>query len=1021
MNESILKALMRLFAIIANVDESGVSKKALQIVENYLSLMLNRKNIDEYLALFDHYVKIHHKIKDKDSLKAKKRTSVNSVKVLMICNEINEQLHQEEKIIVLVRLFEFIAEDNIISDDELEFVKTVAEVFNVNSEEYREIKKFVFLQTDFANFHSENLLLINGAEKPPHENIKHICSKNMEGDIGILFIESTGTLILKYKGDSTIFLNSQDIKPNRIYVFDSGSVIKSSKIAPVYQSDAVGAFISSEHHEKVIFKAEQIAYTYPNSTNGIKPFSFEAKSGNLVGIMGGSGVGKSTLLNLFNGNLKPDQGKISINGYDIHNEKNYTKGIIGFVPQDDLLIEELTVYQNLYFNAKLCFSSFSEKEIKKRTEKVLSDLDLSSAKDLTVGSPLKKFISGGQRKRLNIALELMREPNILIVDEPTSGLSSMDSEMVMSLLKEQSLQGKVVLVNIHQPSSDIYKLFDNLLILDQGGHPVYQGNPVNALTYFKQKANYVNAEDNECITCGNVDSELPLQILEARQVDQFGKFTKERKISPGEWYSYYRTDSQKPNEEELNGMLKKELPKNNFNTPGKFRQFKIFSLRNILAKITDKQYLLITFAEAPLLAVILGYFSKYISGTEQNPNEYIFAENLNLPAFLFMAVTVALFIGLTVSAEEIIKDRKILKREKFLNLSKFSYLNSKIFVLFIISAIQTLSFVIIGNAILEIKGMSFNYWLILFSTSAFANLLGLNISAALKSVVTIYITIPFILVPQLLFSGVIVDFTKLHRSFTSYNHVPAIGDLMTSRWAYEALTVSQYKYNRYEKHFFDNDKKKSIFTYRISYLIPKLKELLNQIKDQPDADHKNNYALLKDGFSKLYTNRAEKETFYKSIQNNNLNTADINAGLKFLREETKLYNGALRKLRKENDRIFRDLTQKYGSKKAIYKLKADYHNKQLEELLQNKDEMSAYKIDNTQIIQLTDPIFKDPTARNGRAHFYAPNKQLGNWKIDTPVFNVLFIWFTVLLLYIALMYNALGRLIALFNNETPEE
>ena len=103
--------------------------------------------------------------------------------------------------------------------------------------------------------------------------------------------------------------------------------------------------------------------------------------------------------------------------------------------------------------------------------RVLMDIDLIGIKNLAVGDPINKYISGGQRKRLNIALELIREPSVLFADEPTSGLSSMDSEMVMLLLKEQTLKGRLVIVNIHQPSSDIYKLFDKLLIMDKGGYP----------------------------------------------------------------------------------------------------------------------------------------------------------------------------------------------------------------------------------------------------------------------------------------------------------------------------------------------------------------------------------------------------------------------------------------------------------------------------------------------------------------------------------------------------------------------
>src|SRR5690606_36569675 len=136
------------------------------------------------------------------------------------------------------------------------------------------------------------------------------------------------------------------------------------------------------------------------------------------------------------------------------------------VSQDDLLIEELTVYENLFYNARLCFGNLTDLEIAKRCDEVLADLGLSETRNLKVGSPLDKTISGGQRKRLNISLELIREPSVLFVDEPTSGLSSRDSENIMDLLKELALKGKLIFVVIHQPSSDFYKMFDKLMILD---------------------------------------------------------------------------------------------------------------------------------------------------------------------------------------------------------------------------------------------------------------------------------------------------------------------------------------------------------------------------------------------------------------------------------------------------------------------------------------------------------------------------------------------------------------------------
>lgn len=157
-----------------------------------------------------------------------------------------------------------------------------------------------------------------------------------------------------------------------------------------------------------------------------------------------------------------------------------------------------------------------------------------------------------------------------------------------------------------------------------------------------------------------------------------------------------------------------------------------------------------------------------------NSGGYVFRLNGNLTAYLFMSVIVALFLGLTVSAEEIIKDRKILKREKFLNLSKGSYLFSKIFIMFSISAIQVLTFVLVGNTVLEIKGMYFEYWLMLFSVACFANMLGLNISSTFDSAVTIYILIPFLIIPQIILSGIIVKFDKLNPAITTQKKVPIV-------------------------------------------------------------------------------------------------------------------------------------------------------------------------------------------------------------------------------------------------------
>ncbi|MBN2669508.1 MAG: ATP-binding cassette domain-containing protein [Bacteroidales bacterium] len=1009
MSESILKALVQLFALIAHFDHEGVTGSARDIVASFLKNQFGQALTDEYMVLFDEYFEKYQ------GNKGRKRISSNSVKVLAICSQINEELRQEQKILVLLQLLEFIHFGGEINETELEFLDTVAETFNIEASEYEDCKSLI-LSDDIESIPGkENILIINQNKEPKEAHTaKHRYHENLSGELVILHIKSTNTFVFGYIGEDNLFLNGQPITPHRAHILVKGSSIRSPKISPIYYSDIAGTFLQDSSKESIRFVAYNLEFSFPNSTNGLHNFNFCAEGGELIGVMGGSGAGKSTLLNIFNGTLSPKKGQVLINGYDVYKEPQEIEGVIGFVPQDDLLIEELTVFQNLYYNAKLCLNNFSEEEIISAVDKVLIDLDLIEIKSLKVGSPLNKFISGGQRKRLNIALELIREPSVLFVDEPTSGLSSNDSEMVMDLLKEQTLKGKLAIINIHQPSSDIYKLFDKLIVMDKGGHPIYYGNPIDAITYFKRASNYVNAHESECTTCGNVNPEQVLQIVESRVVDEYGKLTTNRKTDAKEWYKLYKEELEKPLEE----PEKQALPSNFFKIPNAFVQFKIFSLRDIKSKLTNRQYLLLTFLEAPVLAVILGYFTKYIAD-----DEYLFMYNENLPAYIFMAVVVALFLGLTVSAEEIIKDRKILQREKFLNLSRGSYINSKVLIQFFISAVQTLSFVLVGNLILGIKGLTLDYWMVLFATSAFANILGLNISAALNSVVTIYILIPFILVPQLLLSGVIVNFDKLHKSIASQVYVPFVGDLMTSRWAYEALAVNQFMNNKYDKNTYNLEQKISEYLNIYNGIIPELDNIITFANNNFDKPEEQETVREKILILRNETNILANKSRIHLPKKVNFDIKTWNkANGEILREylnEVKSHFTQLRfKLSDQLDSKITKIQRDLGGSDELRKLKHDYHNINLNELMTAKNELTRIKEVDDRLIQKVDMIYKIPESKVGRAHLYAPYKVIGTLKIPTPLFNTIFIWITILILYITLRFNVLKRLLSIFERKS---
>jgi ABC-type multidrug transport system ATPase subunit len=412
----------------------------------------------------------------------------------------------------------------------------------------------------------------------------------------------------KYLGEELNMLNGFIMQPNRAYLFSHGSTIKTQGGDALYYSDLVANFNEELKTTKLSFNATIDLLKFANGGIGLRNVKISEGPGKLIGIMGASGAGKTTLLNVLAGLVKPTEGQILINGFDIHLEKEKIHGVIGYVAQDDLLIEELTVYENLFYNAKLCFANLNEVQLHERVMAVLENLGLDQRKDLRVGNVLDKTISGGQRKRLNIALELIREPAVMFLDEPTSGLSSRDSENVIDLLKELSLKGKLIYVVIHQPSSDIYKMFDKMIIMDTGGFPAYYGPPVEAVTYFKKSTHQVDSNRGQCETCGNVNPEQIFNIIEAKVVDEYGQPTSKRKISPPQWHELYKERFRIPHVEDI-----REEPPHSLSLPNRLKQTFIFATRDTLAKLSNKQYLLINLLEAPLLALILAFIIKYKS------------------------------------------------------------------------------------------------------------------------------------------------------------------------------------------------------------------------------------------------------------------------------------------------------------------------------------------------------------------------------------------------------------------------
>ena len=958
MTDVILSSFISLFALFGKeeqVDEAW----AKDMLVSYLRHHFGIRNIDIYLDLYSDMRGAYEMTEDLNTQET----------VAAICSSLHGKIRPEEESLLLLRLMEFCSNDGL---EAVSMFTTMAEKFNIP-------------KTQFDDFYAY-------ATNQPTAHVMIHHPEGFEGSLKTLMDSVTGMLIFTYMGNDTVLLNDVPVLSGAYQVWLQSSVLKSSSGKPLYYSTIASAYSNEEDKtEDVTFCGRNINFRFPNSDNGMHDLSFNLHNGELLAIMGGSGTGKTTLLSLLNGSLKPQEGSITINGHDI--SEPAAKDLIGFVPQDDLLIEELTVYQNLWYTAKLCFEGMSAEDIDKRVMKTLKDLGLDAVKDLKAGSAINKYISGGQRKRLNIALELIREPAVLFLDEPTSGLSSADTEKVINLLKELTFKGKLIIVNIHQPSSDVYKLFDRLWLLDRGGYPVFDGNPIDAITYFKEAANYADAETSACPTCGNVNPEIVLNIIDEKALSNTGEPSDERKTTPQEWHEMYLK-----NREEMEAPDVSDVPPSDQKKPGKLKQFFIFLRRNIKTKITNVQYLCITLLEAPILALICAYLTRYAP-----QGEYTVMNNKNLVSYFFMSVIVATFIGMSGSAEEIIKDRALLKRESFLNLSYGSYIWSKIVYMAGVALIQTFLYIIVGNTIMGLHGLFSTWWLILFATTFLAGLTGLLLSQCLNSVVAIYISIPLLLIPQILLCGLVVSFADLTPKSKTGN-VPIIGDLIPSRWSFEALAVTSFTDNRYERMFFHLDKEKyETQFYNVGYLY-EIQSQLETLKDE----QKKGKDINPNHMQVIHTNLPIVTEYcgMKPYQGDSSYTSLYD----YMKEAEKILSKRSNQATLKVDALTSDFIRKYG-KETLLDLKRDNFNLKLEDFVVSGGHRRLLDVIDDVIVPRTGPVYLTPRNQMGRAPFYSSEKIIGPYHIKTLRYNMTILLLMSIIATILLLTDCPGRYI----------
>jgi ABC-type multidrug transport system ATPase subunit len=1011
MNEDILRAFAQLFAIISKQDE-GITSSEYAFVSSFYVEQLGPEKSTPYLELYNELVHASYKQQNANhytqykteagTVLAKRATATESVQTLKISREIGKQLTARQKLIVITRLLEFISGGSRELVQKRHIVDTVSEIFCIEQKVYLKLKAFIGIQANADFDKTEYLCAGCDWQRSENEDFRHIYFPYLQGSIQFFNLPEYELLFARYSGETTLKLNDRVMLPLKVYVFSKGSKITTPSGKSLYYSELVDRLGAKVTANKIVFNARNISYKFSNGNTGLHPFNISEQGGKLIAVMGGSGSGKTTLINLLAGVMTPSEGSITINGVDLHRDEQLAKTYIGYVPQDDVLIDELSVLENLYYSARLYYGGLTKNEIYRLARKTLLSLQLWEIRHLKVGDFFNKQISGGQRKRLNIALELIREPSVLFLDEPTSGLSSKDSELVIDLLKELSLKGKLIFTVIHQPSDRVFNTFDKVILLDKGGYPIYYGAPEDTLPYLSRSQDNLTEKGSYASTSSTDSTSDIFNIIEAQVSDEYGETTNERRITPERWYQYFLNHHKVKFFAEGAPNIDQVVQR-----APVWKQAWIYMLRDVKRKLSNTQYLLINLLEAPMLALLLSLIIRHKGMTQ---TDYLLRYNDNLPAYLLITIITALFMGLSLSAEEVIRDRKNLFREARLNISKDAYLFSKVLLMFGISALQTFLFVWIGNNVLEIKMLTEYYWLMVFSVACFANTLGLNISYVFNSPVTVYITIPILLIPQLILSGGIFEFDKLNNVLTEKEKVPMVADAVVSRWAFEGLAVLQYQENAYQKNLFWAEQAVSESFHIFTYWLPMLKQKADFCAfaaGSTDPDVKMRVAQDFATIQKTFNHPLLVDFMPTSL------TGDILLDLP-------KYQTALSSLNAFHENRFDQATQLKGRilnamevQTGLFGLSSfkDAHfNEKLADMVKRTNITEKVSVFENMILQHAEPIYKMPIPIDGigqyRSHFFAPVKLAFGMQWPTFYFNMAVIWLQTILLLILLRLQA---------------
>jgi ABC-type multidrug transport system ATPase subunit len=666
-----------------------------------------------------------------------------------------------------------------------------------------------------------------------------LLSKETEGEVLLRiecnYADKTGNLEV-LRSSRPIIVGQTPLKDGRIMLHDGDTItLGEGQYLRCHFADRI---IEEERNIIRSLELRDLAHWFDQRDLALDGISLAARRGEMVCVMGPSGCGKSTLLRVMGGQLKPRSGEVLMNRLSLYDHIENLKPYVAYIPQEDAFDPLLKVQENLDFSVAVRCPHLRVDDRRKRVDAKMAELGLGEMRSRLAGTPQQKFLSGGERKRLNAGLDMIGISDVYLFDEPTSGLSSKDSEHVLEIIRSLA-SNKIVFASIHQPSMRLLQMFDKALLLDKGGRMAFFGTPTEMLAYFwevYQEETGTPAEADEKEVPSHVTADFVFDVLETplRDIDgdvileqnTEGHMVAARRFPPNFWRDRFQTHrlvksiSDRNSETQSVAIRRDEsaaesrrIPKIPKPPQHRFREELVLLgtliRRAFLSKLRNRANLLTTLLEAPALALLISLVLRY-----SEEDTYTFASAFHVPTYLFMSLVVAMFLGLTNSADDVIRDRALLSRERNHNLRTSYYIVGKVLALASFALVQCFIYLLIGNWLLELREMFTTHLIWMFATSLCGAVMGLLISSLVTDSRTALNAIPLLLIPQIILGGALIKYEEMNKNLDfvysiqryiqpiteegdspSKLKVPFICEFMPLRWSYEAMLISQAKMN----------------------------------------------------------------------------------------------------------------------------------------------------------------------------------------------------------------------------------